>query len=286
MKIKSIIKKLRNPETIKAIDSKYGLGRFEKLFFSNWFNPLLTIWINFRSLPLGQALFFPIWVYGRPRLYCLSGNIKFKCQSLKSGLIKINKVRFGAPGNMSRQTEIYNLGVIEFDGPCEIGTGNKIIVAQKATLSIGKNCCISDNCTIAAFKGINIGETTRIAHSCQVLDTNFHYIADLNKGIVVDPTAKINIGKSCWIGNSSAIVKGANLPNYAIVGSHSLVNKDFSTTENGCIIAGIPAKLIKQNVIRVFNTKIEGIIWNYMAQHEQGIYSIKDFSVEELTKRN
>lgn len=286
MKLNNILTKLRNPEIRKTLDSRYGLGRLEKLFFSNWFNPVLTIWINFRSLPIRQAFRFPLWVYGRPRFYCLSGKIRFRCKDVKSGMIKINFIKYGAPGNMSRQTEIYNLGTIEFGGPCEIGTGNKIIVASKTLLSIGSKCLISDNCTIAAYRGITIGDITRITHSCQILDTSFHYIADLNKKIAYDNSAKLNIGKACWIGNSSAVVKGANLPDYAIIGSHSLVNKDFSSIENGCIIAGIPAKLIKNDVVRIFNLNIENLIWHYMAEHPGGSYSIQEYDVGELTKRD
>lgn len=283
MTLSYIYKKLKDPNILTQLDARFGLGRLEKLIFSNWFNPFLTLWINFRSLPIKYAIRLPIWIYGHPRLYCLSGKFQFKCK-IKSGLIKINIVKYGAPGNMSSQSELYNLGTIIFEGRCEIGTGNKIITAIGKSLTLGNNCVIMDRCTIAVHDKIKIGRNTRIAHNCQIIDTNFHFIANYNKGIIPRRTAMVSIGESCWICNSSSIMMGSVIPNYAIVGSHSIVNKDFSGIEEGCIIAGAPAKLIKEKYIRVFNYEVEKKIWRYFNETDADYFPIKEVSIEELSK--
>ena len=46
-------------------------------------------------------------------------------------------------------------------------------------------------------------------------------------------------------------MKGTCLPAYSVVASNSLVNKDFSGSGERCLIGGVPAKCLKQNVERL-----------------------------------
>lgn len=285
MNIKTILSKLSTPYYRSRIDSQYGIGRLERLFYSNWFNPVATLYVNFRSFPFLQAIRLPLWVYGRPRFYSLSGRMRVDGK-ISSGMIKFNMVKFGAPGNMSSKSELYNLGDILFKGKCEIGTGNKIIVGYGKSLSLGNNSVIMDRCCIAVHEKIVIGGNSRIAHSCQIMDTNYHFVADLNKMEISPRTNPVNIGKGCWICNSSSIMPGSNIPDYAIVGSHSLVNRDFSQYTKGCIIAGTPAKLIKEGFVRVFNSNVENDIWKYYNINGKSVYHIDGYSIEQLVDYN
>lgn len=283
MNLKALFGRLKNPVFRSKLDSRFGLGKLEKLIFTNWFNPFLTFWINFRSLPFSQAIFMPIWVYGRPRLYCLSGRIQI-LGKIKTGLIKFNIVKIGAPGNMSLSSELYNLGTIIFGGKCEIGTGNKIVVGSKANLCMGDNSVIMDHCSIAVHENVDIGNNTTIAHNCQIFDTNFHFVANLDTKLIPKRTEKVSIGSGCWICNSVSVMKGAIIPDYAIIGSHSLVNKNFSMYQDGCIIAGNPSKVIKQNCVRVFNSKIEDEIWKYWRTAKADVFPIENIAIEDLVK--
>lgn len=62
----------------------------------------------------------------------------------------------------------------------------------------------------------------------------------------LNPNADIEIGNHVWIAQGVSILKGAKIPSNCIVGAKSLVNKKFE--EVNCIIAGIPAKIIKRGV--------------------------------------
>ena len=283
MKLSLLINRIKDSDFRSLIDSRYGIGYMEKSFLKNWFNPFATVWLNFRSFPFIQALHFPVWVYGRPRLYGLSGKMIIS-GPVRTGMIKFNIVKPGAPGNMATQSELINIGTIKFSGSCEIGTGNKIVNGYKSILTIGKDSVIMDRCCVACHESIIIGDNTRIAHNCQIMDTNYHFIADLNKRQISKRTGKVFIGAGCWICNSTSIMMGAKVPDYAIVGSNSLVNRDFSQYTNGCIIAGSPAKLIKENYVRVFNTKIENQIWKYWRDNNSDYFPIKDLDIEVLTK--
>lgn len=203
------IKSLKNPVTRAKFDYRYGFGCIENMIASKWFNPFATLWLNFRSLPLIKAVRLPIFVYGHPNIYSLSGKIAFKCP-VKTGMVKFNYSAVGAPQNMSVQSEILNQGTIIFYGGGFIGTGNKIRVGFGAVLELGRDFKIMDACNISCFKKITIGDNSWIVHRSQIMDTNFHFVADLNHREILPHKKEIFIGKHCWICNSSTVVGGVN----------------------------------------------------------------------------
>ena len=268
-------------ETLRIIDDRYGLARLERWLFSNWFNPLATLWLCFRSFPLRQAVRLPVFVYDRPRLLCLSGMMRIEGE-VKTGMIKFNNLAIGAPSVMSVQSEIYNQGTIIFHGPGRIGTGNRIRVASKAILEIGTHFKIADMCNIGSFQKILIGAQSRIAHRCQVLDANYHFVANFSKGVIPKWVKPIRIGKGCWICNTSSISGGAVLPDFTIVASNSLVGKDMSAIPESSMIGGVPAKLIATGFRRVENQKVEQMIWRYYREHPDGLFMIPEEVTPEM----
>ena len=279
-RIKRYLEKHTLRDLIGIIDEKYGIALLEKMFFVNWFNPFATLWLNLRSFPLRQALFFPVWCYGRPRIYGLSGTMKVEGK-VWPGMIRFNQVKYAAPSNMAVQSEILNRGNIIFKGQGLIGTGTKIVVERYAQLEIGKNFKITDMCNIGCFKKIDIGEQSWIVHRCQVLDSNYHFVANFNKRIVPQYSAPITIGKGCWICNSSTVTGGTVLPDYTIVGSNSLVNKDFSNIPESSIIGGIPAKLIATGFRKVEDSRIEHEISQFYQTHPDGVFSIPEHATPD-----
>lgn len=274
-RIRKIFNKYGWKGTLRIIDSRYGLGRIEHALATNWFNPFATMWINLRSLPIRQALHFPIWAYGRPRLFMLSGSIIVEGR-VRTGMIKFNKVRSGAPSIEGLQTELLNYGTIIFEGSGVIGTGNKIFVASGAVLRLGRDFIIADMVNIGCYKSIICGELSRITHRCQIMDTNYHFIADFNKRVIPSYVKPIIIGRCCWICNSTTITSGANIPDYTIVASNSLVNKALKNIPENSIVGGIPAKLISTGYRKVFNSRIEKSVHEYLAEHPEGTFSIPD----------
>lgn len=251
------------------------LSTYDLLLCCKWFNPLATIYLNFRSFPLKQAFHLPVYVYGRPHMYFLTGNMYVEGK-IERGMIKFNCTAIGAPNNMSMQTDLLNQGKIIFHGGGFIGTGNKIRVSHNGILEFGEDFKIADQVNVGCYSKIKIGSHARVAHRCQILDSNYHYVANLNKRIIPQWKKPISIGDYCWLGNSSTITGGVTLPNYSIVGSNSLVNKDFSSIPMGSIIAGVPAKYIASGFRRVFNKKYEIEIDKYYTDNPNGLYIIDD----------
>ena len=258
-------------EKISSEKLKSRIGRFyanhvERLPYINWFNPLITLYLNFRSFPLRQAWRLPVFVYGWPRLYSLFGSMECvgKC---KPGVVVLNKTIDGMPNNPGTDTAINNWGKIIFHGRCQIYTANKINIGKDATLELGEDTKIMCMVNITAHKYVGIGAQSRIVHRCQVMDSNFHFIADFNKGIVKRYCKPIHIGDYCWICNSSTIAAGARIPDKTIVASNSLVNKDMSDIPEESIIGGQPAKLIATGYRRIESRKLEKEIHHFFSEN-------------------
>jgi len=260
------IRQLSLCEIARKIDNKFGLSRIECVMASNWFNPFATLYLNFRSFGFSQALKLPVFVYGRPRLYSLSGKMIVEGK-VKTGMIVFNRTRMGTPSVGSLQSEIVNQGRIIFHGRGIIGTGNKIRVAVDGTLELGCGFLISDMINIGVYSRIAIGKLCEVAHRCQILDSNYHYVANFRNRVVPAHTKPITIGACCWICNSTTIAGGTVIPDYTIVASNSLVNKDLSYIGHDSIIGGVPAKHIAKGFRRIYNRKIVADLYRFYEEH-------------------
>lgn len=122
-----------------------------------------------------------------------------------------------------------------------------ILVARYGgTIEIGDGFGISGS-TIYSTSSIKIGKNATIGANCKIIDNDFHPLdpeqrrLNLNK----EHTARspITIGDNCFIGMNSIILKGTTLGNNVVVGAGSVVHGSFP---DNCIIAGNPAKIIRQ----------------------------------------
>lgn len=129
-----------------------------------------------------------------------------------------------------------------------VGLYSRTIIVTRtpeANIMIGDNVGIS-GATIYARKSISIGDNTLIGGNCKIIDNDFHPIeiearnADDKDKIGTKP---IVIGKNCFIGCNSLILKGTVLGDGCVVGAGAVVCGKF---EDNCVIAGNPARVIKK----------------------------------------
>lgn len=122
-----------------------------------------------------------------------------------------------------------------------------IIVTRKegARIVIGDNVGIS-GATIYAREEIIVGDNTNIGGNVKILDNDFHPIeadARLKDDKEKIGTKPVHIGRNCFIGCNSLILKGTRLGNNCVVGAGSVVCGEF---EADSIIAGNPARIIRK----------------------------------------
>lgn len=135
-----------------------------------------------------------------------------------------------------------------------VGLYSRTIIITRvpgAEITIGNNVGIS-GATIYARKKITIGENTCIGGNCKILDNDFHpleaetrtkLLKDRHGGSALVPSKEIKIGKNCFIGCNSIILKGTVLGDGCVVGAGAVVAGKF---EDNCVIAGNPAKVIRK----------------------------------------
>mgnify|MGYP001852697045 CR=1 FL=1 len=87
---------------------------------------------------------------------------------------------------------------------------------------------------------IYIGKGTWIAMNVGIITTNHN----LRNPDIHQKSKDVVIGEHCWIGMNSMILPGVVLGNHTVVGAGSVVTKSF--LNGNCLIAGNPARLIKQ----------------------------------------
>ena len=246
-----------------------------EMLMADRLNLTRTIYINFRCLPFKQAIRFPIYIYGKPRFDRLCGKFVFDCE-IKRGLVKINMKKIMAPCLQTIPTQLVIGGTVIVSGEVFIGTGNKILVADGATLRLGKCTEITDCCNVVCYNDISIGDCSYITHRCQVYDTNNHFVVNLSTNIARRYTSHVHIGSHCWICNECTLSPGTAIPDHIIVASKSMVNKDMSQTPQYSLLAGIPAKAIANGLSHVFNQEIEAGILQYFANHNEDEYHLDD----------
>lgn len=121
-----------------------------------------------------------------------------------------------------------------------------IIARYGGMIEIGEGFGISGT-TIYSTSSITIGKNATIGANCKIVDNDFHPLdpEQRRQGLNEQYTkrAPIKIGDNCFIGMNSIILKGTTIGNNVVVGAGSVVHGTFP---DNCIIAGNPAKIIKQ----------------------------------------
>lgn len=113
-------------------------------------------------------------------------------------------------------------------------------VGMPKRLYIGKNSLVIRNYNfIQASGGVYIGNYVRFATRVSLLSSN-HDLYNQN----ISHHKSIVIGDYCWLGMNTTILAGVTLGPRTIVANGAVVTKSFP--EGMCVLAGIPAKIIKK----------------------------------------
>ncbi len=125
-----------------------------------------------------------------------------------------------------------------------------IIARYGGEIHIGNNVGISGS-TIYAWKGIEIGDNTLIGANTKIIDNDFHPVDPVERRKHNIPRGvgqkSVKIGENVFIGCNSLILKGTVIGDNCVVGAGSVVSGVF---EDGSIIAGNPAKVIKSGIFK------------------------------------
>lgn len=122
-----------------------------------------------------------------------------------------------------------------------LGNSNEVIIGEDTTIARAEFVLIGSKNT-----KINIGKDCMISYNVVIRIEDAHTIYDNVTKKIVNIPEDVRIGNHVWVAPNSTIFKGSNIPSNCVISTFSLVNKHFD--EENCIIAGIPAKVVKKGI--------------------------------------
>jgi len=187
-------------------------------------------------------------IKGKRSNYINNKGCRFK--NLKINIIgKSNTINFG------KNSYVQNCNINVYGDHNTICIGENVITntcnfwCEDANnlITIGANTTINGKTDLACIEGtsIKIGEDCMFSSEIAIRTGDSHSILD-KTGKRINPSKDIIIGNHVWIGTKTVFLKGVSIEDNSIVGAGALVTKKFD--EQGVIIAGNPAKIIKRSI--------------------------------------
>lgn len=204
------------------------------------------IYVNFKVFEIKTAVRLPMLV-----------SYKTKISSISKNSIEIKKPSFAKV-----RFDFFDgtLGVTPNKGILHISNGGKVVFCGKANLAkgaalrveggileVGNNFACNANSFISCSYEIKVGDDNLWGWNINVRDSDGHKIFDSLSHEYLFDKASVIFGNKVWLGANAHVLKRSIIPKHSIVGYGALVSKPFNN-EGNVIIAGYPAKVIKENV--------------------------------------
>ncbi len=133
------------------------------------------------------------------------------------------------------------------------GQAGECFVGKNALLKVGTGFSINGNYRVVVSQGtsILIGDDCMFSYDVSMRSNDGHSIFDVVSKENINSTDDVNknrgivLGNHVWIGERACILYNTQIGNGSIIGAMSLVK---SRIPNNCIVAGVPARVIKRNV--------------------------------------
>lgn len=117
--------------------------------------------------------------------------------------------------------------------------------AEEPVIRIGERVGIRTNCTLSASSGLVIEDDVVMGGSVTVVDSD-HTWSTGQSSVLHSPARSepIRIGEGSWIGDHVAVLRGANIGRFCLVGANSVVRGEIPDYS---IAVGAPARVVGRN---------------------------------------
>lgn len=181
-------------------------------------------------------------------------NSKFNCTTKKTGHLVIDE-----NGKNNIITIGDNVTILD----CHIsinGSNNSVIINDKCRIykmrleihgdeskfEMKSNCGIREaKVLIQENRKVFIGKNSMLSYGIHIRTSDSHAIYLQENSERINIAKDVIIGENVWIAESASLLKGTKIGNNSIVGYGSICTKEYP---DHCIIAGVPAKVIKNNI--------------------------------------
>ncbi|HFH9839988.1 TPA: DapH/DapD/GlmU-related protein [Streptococcus suis] len=121
--------------------------------------------------------------------------------------------------------EISSDADIHIDGRLTFRNFATVEVTNHAQLIVGKRVFFNSNAVLRCHQRIEIGDDTMFGDGVKLYDFD-HKFSNYHVEKLAFKSAPIIIGKNCWIGANSVILKGVTIGDNTIIGAGCTISKD------------------------------------------------------------
>lgn len=144
-----------------------------------------------------------------------------------------------------RRIEVFGAdnGRIELGREVTIDTGARLHVANDAVMRIGDRVGVGPYNFFNAFDDLTVGEDTMFGPLININCADHGVERGKPMREQKGTYAPVTIGRDCWLGAMTIVLKGVTIGDGAVIGGGAVVCDDVPSY---CIAAGVPARVIKE----------------------------------------
>lgn len=103
-----------------------------------------------------------------------------------------------------------------------------VYLGKGATIEIGRHVFFNNGSSLNVLERLQIGDDTIFGENVKIYDQN-HGFGDPNELIRKQEykTAPVIIGKNCWIGSNTVILKGVTIGDNCVIGAGCVISQDI-----------------------------------------------------------
>ena len=180
--------------------------RVVNLFRRNWW---AILYFNFKMLPFRQAVKFPFDFYGAIRFQSLRGKVELNGQ-VRRGQFQFGRFQYEI---FHKEPTVITIdGLWKFNGSVMcMGIGSQIEIHEKAIFEMGEDIVFGARARIFIRKNVVLQNHIRFSWEVQLFDSNFHFMRNIETGMIPYINKSVFIDDHCWIGNRTTINKGTSI---------------------------------------------------------------------------
>lgn len=126
-------------------------------------------------------------------------------------------------------------------------SGHLLIVGNHLHIHIGAQTTAIDCYILARDKSVTIGKSCMISRGIEIRATDVHKVYDIASDVRLNPAhSDVVLGDHIWIAANVTVSKNVSIASGCIIAAGAFMNKPVTTPN--CMVAGSPAKIIRQNV--------------------------------------
>ena len=233
-------------------------GFYHGMKFYYTVNWTKTLYFNFKKFPFNVAKKLPVFFYGKIHFQSIRGEIVI------NGPIKTAMIGYGQHFETAVKSkgiaELSLQGKIIFNGYSHFGKDVVMYIGKNAQCEFGYMSCLGSDVKVVCVNKVVIGDWSGIGYESQIVDTNSHPMKNSLTGEYYPMISEVYIGNHNALSNRITVMPGTRTPDYCVVASNTLCNKDYTSFGNNILLGGIPAKLIKKNYTRDWENEKESLM--------------------------